>query len=555
MAGRLVAMFFMAILGFAVMIANLAILACNRQYASAAWEQSERTLLLDGGRGNIFDCNFVPLTGVQQQTWALIAPGRTSYRTLFDAIPAAQRGEFYQKIQSGAPFLMQVENAAALDAQFVFSRRERYYPLPVAPHLLGYLDAGQNGRSGIEYACNDILTGGSTREEVRCVTMARGGFARGQKPDLVYTQGTGGGVMLTLDVGIQRICEAVAAQMVDKGSIVVLECATGRVRASVSMPTFDPRNVAQSIADNDTSLINRSVSAYNVGSVFKPILAAAALEGGIDPTAVYECRGATSVNGHVYRCAHGKSHGKIDLQGALEQSCNCYFVQLGLALGSARTERAAAGAGFGEGSPVAEGLRAASGNLPGEVQLRDLGQLASVSFGQGALTATPVQVAASINIFANHGLYIAPSFVEGYVNEYSKTVTQSLYRPVQRQAFRPAAAERVRQMLVSVVENGMGRAARPLYGGAGGKTGTAQTGRYTQSGEEELDAWFAGFFPAEEPQYTVAVLLDSGTHQSEDAARIFAAVADALHFYMLDTGGDTAAAADGTVPDSAPQGY
>ena len=83
--------------------------------------------------------------------------------------------------------------------------------------------------------------------------------------------------MLTIDETIQRICEGVAQQMMKKGSIVVLETATGRVRASVSVPTYDPDDVATSISRNDSSLINRSISAFNVGSVFKPILAAAIL--------------------------------------------------------------------------------------------------------------------------------------------------------------------------------------------------------------------------------------------------------------------------------------
>ena len=83
--------------------------------------------------------------------------------------------------------------------------------------------------------------------------------------------------MLTLDSSIQRACEAVGIEMVDKGCIVVLDAPTGRVRASVSLPLYDPENVAASIARQDTSLVNRALSAYNVGSVFKPLLAAAAL--------------------------------------------------------------------------------------------------------------------------------------------------------------------------------------------------------------------------------------------------------------------------------------
>ena len=158
--------------------------------------------------------------------------------------------------------------------------------------------------------------------EVRCAMNARGGFIESDAPYLVESPGTGAGVMLTLDSSIQRACEAVGIEMVDKGCIVVLDAPTGRVRASVSLPLYDPENVAASIARQDTSLVNRALSAYNVGSVFKPLLAAAALEQGISAQETYECTGSIEVGGHVYRCAYGRGHGTVDMKTALEQSCN-----------------------------------------------------------------------------------------------------------------------------------------------------------------------------------------------------------------------------------------
>ena len=184
--------------------------------------------------------------------------------------------------------------------------------------------------------------------EVRCAMNARGGFIESDAPYLVESPGTGAGVMLTLDSSIQRACEAVGIEMVDKGCIVVLDAPTGRVRASVSLPLYDPENVAASIARQDTSLVNRALSAYNVGSVFKPLLAAAALEQGISAQETYECTGSIEVGGHVYRCAYGRGHGTVDMKTALEQSCNCYFVQLGLRLGAQTVYDITKSAGFGQ---------------------------------------------------------------------------------------------------------------------------------------------------------------------------------------------------------------
>lgn len=529
---RVVAFFSFFILAFAVLGANLALLCTNETYAQAAANQSETILTLYNGRGNIYDCNFLPLTNVFTETYAAVEPGRSSYHGLFAVIPETEKSLFYTQIQQGSPFLVPVNDTGQIQPECLFSCPVRYYPKPTAVHLLGYLDSEGHGVSGAEYAYEDILTEGSTSTSVLCTTTAVGAFLESAPPKLLYKQGTGGGVMLTIDEHIQRICEGVAQQMMDKGSIVVLETATGRVRASVSMPVYDPENVAASIAKDDSSLINRSISAFNVGSVFKPILAAAALEAGIDPNAVYECTGSTEIGGHVYRCAYGKGHGKVNLQQALEQSCNCYFIHLGLQLGGETVAQAAQACGFGMSTSYMGTQTTAQGNLPDAQQLADLGQLASISFGQGTLLASPVQVAAGINVFANGGRYIEPTFVEGIVNEYSKTVTESLYAPIQRQAFRQDTAQTIKEMLISVVENGLGQPAKPLHGGAGGKTGTAQTGRFQENGAEIMDAWFAGFYPAEEPQYTIAVLLDSGTHSSDDAAEIFAKVTTDLGMYL-----------------------
>ena len=532
MENRLIALVCVCLLAFSVVMASLALVSSDPNYAAAAARQSGVSVMLSEERGNIFDCGFQPLTGTVSRQYAFIEPGRASYHTLFEAIPAELRASFYESIQRGMPFLMPVTGDAAARARYLFYAPERYQPMPIAQHLIGYLDAEGHGVSGVERAYDELLSGGSTQTWIECSMNARGGWIDSDTPHLTKTNGTGAGIMLTLDSRIQRACEAIGMEKVDKGCILVLDTASGRVRASVSLPLYDPEDVAASIARQDTSLVNRAVSAFNVGSVFKPLLAAAALEQGFDPAAEYQCGGSIEIGGHIYRCAYGRGHGAVDLRAALAQSCNCYFVWLGLQLGAQTVYETARAAGFGQSQQVAGSLRTASGNLPDAAQLRDRGQLASISFGQGALTATPVQVAAMMNLFAGNGQYIEPSFVEGVVDEYAGVVEESLYRPVQRQVFSEQTVRCVREMLIGVVEEGLGGKAAPRAGGAGGKTGTAQTGRYDEQEEEIMDAWFAGFYPAEDPVYTIVVLLDSGTHGSDDAAEEFALVADSLSFFL-----------------------
>lgn len=140
-----------------------------------------------------------------------------------------------------------------------------------------------------------------------------------------------------------------------------------------------------------TALLNRVLECYTVGSVFKPVLAAAALEQGTFPE--YECTGAAVIDGQIFRCAGGVPHGQIGLEEALEKSCNGYFVRLGQQLGAENLLQAAQRFGFGQEISLAGDLHAASGNLPDAAELAQSGQLANFSFGQGSLLASPVQIA------------------------------------------------------------------------------------------------------------------------------------------------------------------
>lgn len=118
-----------------------------------------------------------------------------------------------------------------------------------------------------------------------------------------------------------------------------------------------------------------------MGSVFKPVLAAAALEQGILPE--YECTGAVVVDGQIFRCAGGVPHGTVDMTAALEKSCNGYFIRLGQQLGAETLLQMSRQLGFGQEVPVAGALYADAGKLPSAGELAQSGQLANFSFGAG----------------------------------------------------------------------------------------------------------------------------------------------------------------------------
>ena len=394
----------------------------DQTYAVSAGRQTAQITELPRERGNFYDRKGRLLTGYTREWYALCIPGDASYATLFPYVSYAEQVALYENRNASGPFLVPVEQDLTAQGIPTYEGTRRYLPLPIAVHLLGYLNGEGQGVSGLEYAYDDILTASSDEAVVSCITSAQGRLLNGETPTVtVQNRGTGEGVQLTLDADIQRLCEGVAGLSMPRGCIIVMDTQSGEVLACVSMPEYDPEDVSKSIRADDTSLINRAFSAFSAGSVFKVVLAAAAYENGLD-WFTHECAGSVEVAGQVYRCAQGRAHGEVNLRGALEQSCNSYFVELGQVLGGSAVLQEAEKFGFGEACAVAPGLKSSAGLLPDGEALDNLGQLALFSFGQGDLSATPLQITAMMNTIASGGSYRPPRFVYGVVDEALRLV-------------------------------------------------------------------------------------------------------------------------------------
>lgn len=510
-------------------------------YAASAGGQSLSETELPRSRGNFYDRSGLPLTGTEPRWYALCIPGDSSYATLFPYVSFEEQSELYEKRNSMSPFLVEVNTDLTANRVYTYTGSERYLTNPIARHLIGYLNGEGVGVSGLERAYEDVLSQSGDLRTVSCITTAQGSLMTGTNPELQAADGTNQGVQLTLDADLQRACEGIAAQAVDKGCILVMDTATGEILASVSMPEFDPDDLVKSIEADDTSLINRPLSAFSAGSVFKVVLAQAAYEAGYS-WFTHDCTGSVEVGDQVFRCAEGRAHGVVNLRGALEQSCNCYFIKLGQLLGGERILQAARKFGFGQASAVAPGLKSAEGNLPTAQSVADTngGQLAMFSFGQGTLTVTPLQITAMMNAVANGGIWKAPRFVQGVVDADTMELVQPVETAEDVRVCDSDTANILRSMLISVVEEGIGRQAAPDTGQAGGKTGTAQTGQFDENGEELLNYWFSGFWPADDPRYTITVLQDTTLEPETSSAALFARVVDAITVLECPTTPETA---------------
>lgn len=523
---RVLGLYAAILLGFVVVLCRLYWLAQNSVYASRAETQSTVRLALPARRGNFYDHDGLLLTGLEPGWRALCFPGENNYARLYSYTDSAGQALLYRNRNRAIPFLL--ETSCDLSALGVpcYPSAQRYASVPLCQHLIGYLDGDGHGAAGLEKALDDLLTGTGEHDTLVCAVTAQGKLRTGESTELIRQDSGAVGVRLTISRPIQRAAEAVAAETMSSGCILVLDTGTAAVRASVSVPGYDPQALAASLDAPDSPFLNRALESYAVGSVFKPVLAATALEKGILPE--YECTGAVVVDGQIFRCAGGVPHGTVDLTEALEKSCNGYFIQLGQMLGAETILDMAERFGFGQELLLVGSLCADSGNLPSAMELEQSGQLANFSFGQGSLLASPVQVAAMMNTIASGGIYRTPSFLECTLDESTGTPLEVLAHPQAVRVMTKEKAEKLCRMLEQVVTEGTGHDAAGLEGGAGGKTGTAQTGQFTPEGEELKNLWFAGFYPADSPRYTVVIMQDGQTSPKVSSAAIFAQLCTAL---------------------------
>lgn len=405
----------------------------------------------------------------------------------------------------------QVE-AANIEGIFLIKEPKRFYPNgSLAAHLIGFSGFDAEGLEGLEKKYDKYLKG--TPEKL---TWARD--AKGKKLFLHVehnpsSKSGSANLVLTIDNRIQYLVETHLKEAVlDKGAkggvAIVMDPKTGEILALANEKGFNPNNIK-----GLTSEVwrNRAITdSFDPGSTFKPFLVAAALEEKIvkESDRFYCENGHYTVANRVIREANRKRHGYLPVRDILKYSSNIGSAKIAEKLG--RDKFYAYIKSFGFGSKTGVDLIGESSGLLRPAQRWTRVDTANVGFGQG-VSVTAIQLITAMSAIANGGVLMKPYMVRGFTDKNNHPIKMFAPETVRR-VVSPETARRMTAMLTQVVgaEDGTGKRAHIVNVAVAGKTGTAQKFDFKRGvySSEKVRTSFVGFFPSDNPQVAILVMLD-----------------------------------------------
>ncbi len=387
----------------------------------------------------------------------------------------------------------------------------RFYPGDgLASQVIGFAsadDVRMTGRYGLEAAWDEMLRGTPGR-----VVQERGAgghwISIGER-DLKPAQ-HGSDLVLTVNRVIQFESERILRNAVEKfeadgGTIMVMEPKTGRLVAMASAPAFNPNEYQK---EDIARFLNPAISlTYEPGSVMKPITMAIGLETGqVTPETTYVDTGEVKEAGYPLRNAEDKVYGRQTMTQVLEESINTGMIFVERLVGNQRFRDYLERFGFGGKTGIRLPAEAA-GDLHNLDSTRRNLSFFTASFGQG-VTVTPLQMLSAYAALANGGRLMQPQIVDRIVAP-DGTVTPVPPQEVRR-VVSEETAQRIGEMLRSVVVRGHGKRADVPGYRVGGKTGTAQVASSEKKGYDEhlTIGSFVGYAPVDDPRYAILVKID-----------------------------------------------
>lgn len=412
---------------------------------------------------------------------------------------------------------------------------KRLYPeASMAAQLMGFVGSDERGDDkgyfGLEGFYDRALKGkpGSLIQEkdARGLPILLGAVKRIPAAD-------GQGLQLHLDRTVQFIIETNLKNGLDRygakgGLVAVMDPYTGGILGSASFPTYDPTQYSifdQSLYPNPLIAQN-----YEPGSTFKTLVMAAAVnERLVDTKTIFNEDGPVEIGEYVIRTWNNEYHGELTMTQILEKSSNTGMVFVGRKLGREKLDQYLRNFGLGEviGIDLEEEETSELRSLPEWKEI----DLATASFGQG-IAVTPIQMLTSITAIANGGKLVQPQVVKAIIDSNGHAI--EVKPKIVREVLRSTTTKVITEMLISAVDNGEAKWAKPKGYRIAGKTGTAQIPVEGHYDADKTIASFVGYAPADNPKFVMLVLLrepSSSPWGSETAAPLFFTIAKELFAY------------------------
>lgn len=539
------------------------------QYLRLSEENRIRDYTVAAPRGLIYDRKGRPLvTNRPSFTVAVLPlelrrPGQTLTRLAQILRVGAQEIEAKIQLQGDRPFepvrikrdvgqpvvTMIEENRLDLPGVIILAEPVRQYLYgELGAHLLGYVGEISEeelaprraqgykpgdliGKAGVERAYEAVLRGGDGHLRMEVDALGRPLRVVSRIPAV-----PGRSIALTVDLDLQKAAyEGLRASGQPSGAVVALDPRSGEILALESIPSYDPNLFAIGITqaswqrltrDPLRRLLNRATgAAFEPGSVFKLVTAAAALEEGIvERTSTFYAPGYFRLGAWVFRDL--RAWGTVNFITGIANSINVVFYTLGYRLGGETLAAYAKKMGLGELTGV-DLPGEVTGSVPSPSTKQQLvgepwypGDSVNMSIGQGAVTVTPVQVARMVASIANDGALLQPRLLM-FTYERDRTRTPGVTVVQRRDLYRPHTLAVLHEGMRAVVERGTGGGAalRALH--VSGKTGSAETPR------GRPHAWFAGYAPSEAPRLVVVAFVEHGFRGGIVAAPVVKRLLDA----------------------------
>lgn len=411
---------------------------------------------------------------------------------------------------------------------------ERFYPSGnLASTLLGFVGIDENGLDGLEYAFDSLLAGSPGKSTIEADEF--GHAIPFGDTNVIEVAHPGRSLELTIDSYLQYETEHALREQVKKfsaasGTAIVMDPWTGAVRAMANIPDYSPGNFAK-YPDRDRR--DRAVmDAYEPGSTFKLVTAAAALESGkVTLRSRFKKADQLKVADRVIHNAEdgflGGGSGTETLEDIIAYSHNVGAAEVAMKAGSGPVYAMIRNFGFGEPTQI---------ELPGEnpgivPALADWSgsSLATIAFGQG-ISTTPIAMVRAYAAIANGGMLLRPRILQA-IDDNDGSLIYQYPTEVEHRVISAETAEKLRNILRAVVVRGTGNPTAQVPGyTTAGKTGTAQV---VENGVYEPGAYiasFIGYVPADRPRYVILVKIDrpkGAIYGSVVAAPVFATIAKA----------------------------